>query len=289
MALAQWQRFPRSGRPPESMAVRFLPVPEERGIVQHEDRADLAEVIELRAKLPRNVHSANQVDTAASDPAVSDPAASDPAASGWAAADPDAADPVAVEAAVVEAAEAAAEADEAAERDCTEDAVRILARRARSSGELEDELRRLGHEPHVVAEVIDECERSHYLDDEGLARAVTEKLRTSKRASRAQIRRKLRERKLPDGVIELAVSEIDADEEAELLRHTAADRARRLGGLDRQTAERRLLGFLARRGWTGEPAIRAVRDALDQVDSVDDGNGRTRSTTRGGSGVRFTR
>jgi regulatory protein len=172
-------------------------------------------------------------------------------------------------------AEATAAADDEDDRSSAyDDGVRLLARRARSSGELREELQRLEHPAHEVETVIAEFEQSHYLDDEGLARAVTEKLRETKRASRAQIRIKLRERRLPDSAIEEALGQLDTDEEFALLRETAQDRARKLGGLDRQTAERRLLGFLARRGWSGEPAMRAAREALD-------------GGAGGGSGVRF--
>ena len=162
-------------------------------------------------------------------------------------------------------------------RTAEEDGVRMLGRRARSSGELREELSRLGHGVDAVEGVIDEFTRSLYLDDLGLARALTEKLRDTKRASRSQIRVKLRARRLPDDVIETALGELDDDDEYALLRETARQRAAKLGGLERQVAERRLLGFLARRGWSGEPASRAARDALD-------GAGRG---ARGGSGVRF--
>lgn len=162
-------------------------------------------------------------------------------------------------------------------RTATEDGVRLLGRRARSSGELREELARLDHGVDAIEDVIDEFTRSLYLDDLGLARTLTEKLRDTKRASRSQIRVKLQARKLPNDVIETALGELDVDQEFELLRETARQRAAKLGGLDRQVAERRLLGFLARRGWSGEPATRAARDALD-------GAGRA---SRGGSGVRF--
>lgn len=145
-----------------------------------------------------------------------------------------------------------------------EDAVRLLARRARSSGELRKELLALGHDHVEVEEVALECETRLYLDDLGLARVLTENLRARKRASRSQIRLKLRERLLPDGVIEEALGELDDDEEHDLLREAATERARKMGSLDRQTAERRLLGFLARRGWSGERAIRVVREVLDR-------------------------
>lgn len=150
-------------------------------------------------------------------------------------------------------------------RSATEDGVRLLARKARSSGELRRELSALGHDAHEVDATLLEFEGSLYLDDAGLARAVSQSLRERKRASRTQIRMKLRERLLPDGVIEEALAELDEEEELELLRAAAEDRARRLSGLDRQTAERRLLGFLARRGWSGERATRAARIALDDA------------------------
>lgn len=145
-----------------------------------------------------------------------------------------------------------------------EEAVRLLARKARSSGELRRELLALEHEANDVDAAILECEDRLYLDDLGLARVVTETLRERKRASRSQIRMKLRERLLPDTVIEEAIGELDDDEEQDLLRAAASERARKLGGLDRQTAERRLLGFLARRGWSGERATRVAREALDR-------------------------
>ncbi|MHA3683958.1 regulatory protein RecX [Leucobacter sp. HY1908] len=160
-----------------------------------------------------------------------------------------------------------------------DDAVRLLARRAKSSGELRGDLLALDHPADEVSLVIDEFIDSHYLDDLGLARVQAEKLRSSKGASRGQITRKLRERKLPDAVIDEVIGELDTDEEYALLREAAAKRAEKLGGLDRATAQRRLIGFLARRGWSGEPAMRAVNEALD--------GGGLGKRGRSGSGVRF--
>src|SRR5690606_17516535 len=102
-----------------------------------------------------------------------------------------------------------------------DDGIRLLARRARSSGELRRELIHLGHDPIQVDRVILQFESSLYLDDFGLARILTENLRERKRASRGQIRLKLRERLLPDNVIETVVSELDDGEEHTLLREAA--------------------------------------------------------------------
>lgn len=150
-------------------------------------------------------------------------------------------------------------------RTATEDGVRVLARRARSVGEVRRALLDLGHDAAEVEDVLAEFTRSGYLDDADLARAVTASLRERSKASRSQIRRKLVERKLPDAEIETALSELDADSELELLQDAAFQRAGRMRDLDHTTAERRLLGFLARRGWSGEPARSAVNAALASV------------------------
>ena len=168
-------------------------------------------------------------------------------------------------------------------RTAMEDAVRLLARKARSSGELRRELHALGHDHAEVDGVVLECETRLYLDDLGLSRVLAETLRARKRASRSQIRLKLRERLLPDGVIETTLGELDYDEEHELLRAAASERARKMGGLDRQTAERRLLGFLARRGWSGERAVRVAREALDRGEL----RGNMRGASASSSTVRF--
>lgn len=268
------------------MAVRFLPDPGQRAAETAQDRSDLAEVIELRALLQRRASSARPHGFGEGD-AEDEPAGSSGGAGGGdrsgATVAPQPAAPaergeILPRASAVSPQDVDRASNASDGRSASEDGVRILARRARSSGELREELLRLEHDPNEVELVIDDFETSHYLDDAGLARLLTEKLRDTKRASRSQIRLKLRARKLPDAVIEAALGELDTDEEFAILRETAQDRARKLAGLERQTAERRLLGFLARRGWSGEPAMRAAREALD---SAARGNG-------AGSGVRFS-
>lgn len=216
------------------MVVRFLPPPaEEPRILPDSDRENLAEVIQMRRRL--NPHGESQREQAFFAENTTDSVSED--------------DSVAAASSM---------------RTASDDAVRMLARRARSSGELRRELLAVGHEPVEVDSVVIECEDRLYLDDLGLARVLSETLRLRKRASRSQVRMKLRDRLLPDGVIEEVLSELDDDEENELLREAAVERARKMGALDRQTAERRLLGFLARRGWSGERAVRVAREALDR-------------------------
>lgn len=163
------------------------------------------------------------------------------------------------------AAENGVEAHEEEGPTARQHAVKLLARKALTSGELQRGLVAAGYSALDAEIAVAECVEALYLNDFDVAEAVAQKLRDSKGESKARIRQKLRERLLPDEAIEAALGDLDDDEEFELLRQTAADRARRLVDLDRQTAERRLLGFLARRGWSGERASRAAREALDAV------------------------
>lgn len=250
------------------MAVRFLPAPEERPRPPREDRGDLAEVIEFRSRLRRP--------EAEAEPETSTGAEGEGGA--------EAQRPRLV--AVVEPGFEPADGGPAASVDsgdepegptAYEDAVKMLARKPLSSGELQRALVVAGHPEVDAEEAVATCEESLYLDDAGLACSVATKLRDAKGESKARIRQKLRERHLPDAAIEAALADLDDEAEFELLAQTARDRARRMAGLDRQTAERRLLGFLARRGWSGERAIRAAREALDGTGS---GPGGGRGTVR---------
>ncbi len=254
------------------MVVRFLPEPAAENQPPPRDRGDLAEVIDLRSRLPQlQEESRREAQRPVSEPRrivqPDRPTGFGRAAGFERAAETDGTSECDAGFEGAAACDEAAGLDRAVERSrsAEEDAVRLLARRARSSGELRRELASLGHDASDVEAVVLDCESSLYLDDLGLARVLSEGLRARKRASRAQIRVKLRERLLPDGIIEEVLGELDDDEENELLRQAAGERARKMSGLDRQTAERRLLGFLARRGWSGERAVRVAREALDST------------------------
>jgi regulatory protein len=164
---------------------------------------------------------------------------------------------------ITEGAEQRGDDEAVSDLDAYQEGVRILARKQLSEEELRRALGDQGHDRNTVDAVVFEFVDRLYLDDETLARAVMESLREKKRASRAEIARQLYQRMVSRVAIETVLAEIDSESEFELLDSTAQDRARKLVGLDRQTAERRLLGFLARRGWQGEPAMRAAREALD--------------------------
>lgn len=215
------------------MVVRFLPVDPDPTPAR--DRENLAEVLDLRSRLVKTVPEHGATAATADD--------------------------------AVDARTAAPQPAHGATDTLREDAVLLLARRALSVGELRRELLRRNHPDHDVEELLEDFVRSRYLDDAGLATSVVERTQERQRASRAGIRRKLTERLIPHDVIESALATLDPEAEEELLRETATTRAQRLRDLPRNVAERRLIAFLARRGWAGEAAVRVAREALASSDA----------------------
>ncbi|WP_411155947.1 regulatory protein RecX [Microbacterium sp. NIBRBAC000506063] len=91
---------------------------------------------------------------------------------------------------------------------------------------------------------------------------------------RAALARSLAQRGLDRSVIDEALAELP-DDDAERALEFARSKARSLARLDPDTALRRLVGQLARRGFGGGVAMNAAKQALREASSG------------GGSGVRF--
>lgn len=135
-------------------------------------------------------------------------------------------------------------------------ALRALGRRGASRLELDRALAKRDVEPDVRAAVLDRLVDERYLDDEQLARDEAERLRERKQLGERGIAAALRQRGLDPAVLD----EPDRDDELQRAIDAAADRRRRMGSLDDETADRRLAGWLQRRGFSGG----AVRLAIER-------------------------
>ena len=248
------------------MAVRFTPSDPVKTSVP--DRSNLAEVIDLRSRLldqgetqqPAvtrqakilNLKTALETPKLGADKTATNSAGEDPADS------------------------------EAAQQEVLSAAKKALAKKQLSSAELEKTLTAKEFDPGLIATVIAEFETRNYLNDADLAKRLCEKLRSQKGYSRAQISQKLRARLLPPAVIAEVTEQLDQQDETELLLKAASDRAAKLKQLDYQTAERRLLSYLARRGWSGQQVYETVKLALAEAGITTSGE------TRGSSRVKTT-
>lgn len=156
-----------------------------------------------------------------------------------------------------------------------ESLVRKLRARSLSVSEARQVLRGFELESGTVDDVIDDFCRRGYLDDEALAGVLVASGVERKGQGRVALSRALAQRGIPRDVIDRALDELPDDDDERALDFVRG-KARSLSRLDHDTALRRLVGQLSRRGYNGAVAMKAAKTAL-------------RETTFGSStsGVRF--
>ncbi|MFT4135534.1 regulatory protein RecX [Microbacterium sp.] len=124
----------------------------------------------------------------------------------------------------------------------------VVAERDLSSGDVEG--------------VLDAFGRRGYLDDARLAEQLIHTATDRRGQGRRAIAQTLLRRGIPREVADAALAALP-DDDAERALEFARGKARSMANLDRQTAERRLVGQLARRGY-GSVALSVARQALDE-------------------------
>lgn len=143
-----------------------------------------------------------------------------------------------------------------------------LGRRALSRREVADLLRARELPAEVVEGELDRLEGVGLIDDHDLATTLVQRLTDRKKLGRSALSGELQRRKLDAAAIASALADFDDEVDTdELIDQLVADRWRRMGSLDRATAERRLIGFLQRKGHGGSAAFAAVRRVLDGAGS----------------------
>lgn len=126
-----------------------------------------------------------------------------------------------------------------------------------------------------VDDILDDYGRRGYLDDATLAWHLVTSGVERKGQGRIALSRALAQRGIPREVIDEALAELP-DDDAERAVEFARSKARAMSGLDPDTALRRLVGQLARRGYNGSVAMTAAKTALREA-----------AFGRPASGVRF--
>ncbi|MEG8037107.1 regulatory protein RecX [Sphingomonas sp. LR61] len=154
--------------------------------------------------------------------------------------------------------------------------MRALGRKGVSESEMRTLLTQQDLDLDVVEHEIERLTRVGLLDDVALATDLVDRLHARKGLGRQGVVTELRRRGIDQIAIDTALDEAADDEDDEFIRaqELADKRAPQMRGLDRATAERRLSGFLMRKGY-GSGVVRiAVQRALD-------GGGRRPPTGRG--------
>ncbi len=155
------------------------------------------------------------------------------------------------------------------------DAEELLVRklRARSLSLSEARMVLKGYEENGVRldsgsidDVIDDFCRRGYLDDAVLADQLVMSGIERKGQGRVALSRALSQRGIPRDVIDAALGDVP-DDDAERALEYARSKARSMSRLDPDTALRRLVGQLSRRGYNGSIAMTAAKTALAEGSS----------------------
>ncbi|MFI6447491.1 recombination regulator RecX [Kitasatospora sp. NPDC050543] len=144
--------------------------------------------------------------------------------------------------------------------------LRMLTGTAKTRKQLADALRTREIPDEVAEEVLDRYEEVGLIDDAAFAEAWVESRHAVRGLARRALAQELRTRGVAGELVEQAVSQLGAEDEAEAARALVERKLRATRGLERQARTRRLVGMLARRGYSEGLAFRVVREALGEED-----------------------
>jgi regulatory protein len=138
---------------------------------------------------------------------------------------------------------------------------RATAQAPASEQRLRDKLAARDHPAVVIRLALERCRDEGIVDDEAYARAFAEE-RRSKGHAPFRIRVDLGKRGFPDELVDRVLARFEAeDPEAQAL-ELATRKARSLQHVEAETAFRRTVGYVARRGYTEGIARKVAREAV---------------------------
>ena len=147
---------------------------------------------------------------------------------------------------------------------CVARAVDALARRAYARAELGRHLVRKGFTEEVVAAALDRLAERGYLDDLAYARGFVHSRMTGRAYGPRRVRTELARRGVASALVEqvLAEREVDVSDDSAGVLGAARRRLNALRGLAPDVAQRRLVGWLVRRGFGMGESIRTAKSLL---------------------------
>jgi regulatory protein len=148
--------------------------------------------------------------------------------------------------------------------------LRALTGAAKTRKQLADLLAKRGVPEEAAAAVLDRFTEVGLIDDAAFARAWVNSRQSGRGLARRALRAELQAKGVDREVAAAALEEVDPQDEWDGARRLVARRLPAMHRLDRQTAERRLIGMLARKGYGGGLAGYVVREALDTLPPRDD-------------------
>ena len=146
------------------------------------------------------------------------------------------------------------------------DAVTLLAQRARASGEIRQKLRRKLYMEDTIEMVLYKLEKERLMDDEAFAREWAAS-RARCQIGRSRILRELRMKGISQDMAENALDELNEDESDEAAVALAKKLLRRYSSeADERKAMQKLLAAMARRGYGYEESKQAIDTAVQLME-----------------------
>ncbi|MEU4117352.1 regulatory protein RecX [Kitasatospora sp. NPDC028055] len=142
--------------------------------------------------------------------------------------------------------------------------LRLLTGAAKSRKQLADALRKREIPEDVAEQVLTRLEEVGLIDDAAFAAAWVESRHAVRGLSRRALAQELRTKGVAADLVEQALVQVDHDDETDAARALVERKLRSTRGLDPQVRTRRLVGVLARRGYSEGLAFRVVRAALEE-------------------------
>ncbi|GAA4863317.1 hypothetical protein GCM10025787_55890 [Saccharopolyspora rosea] len=146
---------------------------------------------------------------------------------------------------------------------------RLLASRARSRSELRQALLRKGIDEDVADGVLRKFVDAGLVDDAAFAEEWVHSRHRHQGLGREALGFELRRKGVDENLVEAALSTVDGDAEVERARDLVRRRLRSMTAADPTARTRRLVGMLARKGYSESLAFRVVREELERS-GVDD-------------------
>ena len=141
--------------------------------------------------------------------------------------------------------------------------LRALTGAPKTRQQLADLLIRRGVPEDAAETVLDRFTEVGLIDDAAYARAWVSSRQAGRGLARRALSAELRAKGVDAEVAAEAVQAVDDDDEREAARRLVDRKVGAMRRLDRTTATRRLMGMLARKGYSGGLAAAVVREALD--------------------------
>jgi regulatory protein len=146
---------------------------------------------------------------------------------------------------------------------------RLLAVRARSVHELLEALREKEVDAELARETVQKFVDAGLVDDAAFAQEWVRARHEQRGLGRKALGFELRRKGVAEEFIQHALDEVDSESEEDRARELVRRKVRGGGKGDRAARTRRLVGMLARKGYSEGLAYRVVRDELDHEDTGD--------------------